>query len=47
MLRITVLMENSPSANKALINEHGLSLILDADGYRIAIMTMPQVSGIS
>lgn len=35
MLRITVLMENSPSANKALINEHGLSLILDADEYRL------------
>lgn len=29
MLRITALMENTPSENKALINEHGLSLLVE------------------
>ena len=35
MLRITALMENSPSGNKALINEHGLSLMIDDGIHRI------------
>ena len=35
MLRITALMENSPSGNKALINEHGLSLMIDDGSHRI------------
>ena len=35
MLRITALMENKASANRALVNEHGLSLLLEADGRRI------------
>ena len=35
MLRITALMENKPSANRAIISEHGLSLLVERDGYRI------------
>ena len=35
MLKITALMENRPSANRALINEHGLSLIIENNGHRI------------
>ena len=35
MLRITALMENKASANRALVNEHGLSLLLESDGRRI------------
>ena len=35
MLKITALMENTPSENKALINEHGLSLLLDNGSSRI------------
>lgn len=35
MLRITALMENSPSGNKALINEHGLSLMIEYSRHRI------------
>ena len=35
MLRITALMENTPSENKALINEHGLSLLIDDGRHRL------------
>ena len=34
MLRITALMDNKPSEQKALINEHGLSLLVEGDHYR-------------
>ena len=29
------MMENSPSANRALISEHGLSLLVESDGFRL------------
>ena len=32
MVRITALIENTPSGNKSLLHEHGLSLLID-DGY--------------
>ena len=32
MLRVTALMDNEPSENKALICEHGLSLLIEKDG---------------
>ena len=35
MLRITALMDNKPSENKALIAEHGLSLLAQYQGRRI------------
>ena len=35
MVRIITLMENTPSEHKALINQHGLSLLIEADGHRI------------
>lgn len=35
MLRIITLMENQPSENKALKNEHGLSLYIEAQGTRL------------
>ena len=35
MLKITALIENKPSGNRALINEHGLSLLLDNGKDRI------------
>ena len=35
ILRITALMEDSPSANRSLISEHGLSLLVEADGFRL------------
>ena len=35
MLKITALMENRSSANRALVNEHGLSLIIEKNGHRI------------
>jgi len=34
MVRITALMENKPSEQKALINEHGLSLLIECEGKR-------------
>ena len=35
MLRITALMDNKPSENKALIAEHGLSLYVEYNGRRL------------
>ena len=35
MIRITALMDNLPSENKALVVEHGLSFLLEAPGYRM------------
>lgn len=35
MLRLTALMDNLPSENKALIAEHGLSVLVEKDGGRI------------
>lgn len=35
MIRITALMDNNPSENKALIAEHGLSFLVEASGYRL------------
>lgn len=35
MLRITALMDNKPSEHKSLVNEHGLSYLIEGDGYRI------------
>lgn len=35
MVRITALMDNSPSENRALTAEHGLSLLLEGEGYRL------------
>lgn len=35
MIRITTLMDNKPSENKSLINEHGLSYLLDDGKHRI------------
>lgn len=34
MLRVTALMDNKPSEQKALINEHGLSYLMEGKGYR-------------
>ena len=35
MLRIISLMENTPSGNRALINEHGLSLLIDDGSHKL------------
>ena len=35
MIRITLLIDNSPSENKAIINEHGLSLLIDTGNSRL------------
>ena len=35
MLSVTVLMDNSPSANRALLSGHGLSLLVEGNGCRI------------
>ena len=35
MLRVTALMDNDASENKALINEHGLSYLLEGPDFRI------------
>lgn len=35
MVHIITLMENTPSENKALINQHGLSFLIEIDSYRI------------
>lgn len=35
MLRLTALMDNLPSENKALVAEHGLSVLVEKDGERI------------
>ena len=34
-MKITTLMDNLPSENKALINEHGLSVLIERGGKRI------------
>lgn len=34
MLRVTALMDNKPSGQKALIHEHGLSYLMEGRGYR-------------
>lgn len=34
MIKITALMDNKPSENKALIHEHGLSLLVERDDFR-------------
>ena len=35
MLSVTVLMDNSPSANRALLSGHGLSILVEGNGCRI------------
>ena len=35
MVRITALMDNNPSENKALIAEHGLSLLVEREDFRL------------
>lgn len=35
MVRITALMDNQPSENKALTAEHGLSLLIEKDGRKV------------
>ena len=35
MIKITALMDNKPSENKALIHEHGLSLLVERDDIRL------------
>lgn len=35
MVRVTALMDNQPSEHKALINEHGLSYLIEGRGVRI------------
>lgn len=35
MITITALMDNKPSENKSLIHEHGLSLLVERDGFRV------------
>ena len=39
MIQITALMDNKMSENKALINEHGLSFLIEKDGKRILFDT--------
>lgn len=34
MVSVTALMDNQPSENKALINEHGLSYLVEGEGFR-------------
>lgn len=34
MLNIITLMENMPSENKALLNKHGLSFLIEYNGHR-------------
>ena len=35
MVRVTALMDNDASENKALVNEHGLSYLLEGPDFRI------------
>ena len=35
MIRVTALMDNKPSENKALVAEHGLSFLVETPGYRM------------
>ena len=39
MIQITALMDNKMSENKALINEHGLSFLIEKDGKKILFDT--------